>query len=187
VLAINQLLGLVSRPAINDMVEHRRVSPGSIILICGVSLLSTPVYTILVGGLFKYFLKLIRGETAGLKDAFSGFGPAMGQLALLGLVSSLLSLLGYCLCILPGIYLNVAWMFGIPLVMDRGLGFWEAMEVSRKVVSKHWFLAFAFMFVVGLVAACGIIACGIGMLVTVPIGWVALMYAYEDIFGRPAA
>ena len=187
VIGINQLLGLISGPAMRDMIEHSRFSPGAIFLVCGVSILSTPVYTILVGGLFKYYLKLIRGEAAGIGDAFSGFGPAIAQLALLGLVSSLLSFLGYCLCILPGLYLNVAWMFGIPLVMDRSMGFWEALELSRKVVSKHWFLVFGFMLVVGLVAACGILACCIGMLVTAPIGWVAMLYAYEDIFGRPAS
>ncbi|MCX6890451.1 MAG: GYF domain-containing protein [Verrucomicrobia bacterium] len=187
VIGINQLLGLISGPAMRDMIEHSRFSPGAILLVCGVSILSTPVYTILVGGLFKYYLKLIRGEAAGIGDAFSGFGPAIAQLALLGLVSSLLSFLGYCLCILPGLYLNVAWMFGIPLVMDRNMGFWEALELSRKVVSKHWFLMFGFMLVVGLVAACGVLACCIGMLVTAPIGWVAMLYAYEDIFGRPTA
>ena len=187
VIGINQLLGLISGPAMRDMIEHSRFSPGAIFLVCGVSILSTPVYTILVGGLFKYYLKLIRGEAAGIGDAFSGFGPAIAQLALLGLVSSLLSFLGYCLCILPGLYLNVAWMFGIPLVMDRSMGFWEALELSRKVVSKHWFLVFGFMLVVGLVAACGILACCIGMLVTAPIGWVAMLYAYEDIFGRPTS
>lgn len=187
VAGLNQLLGLISGPAMRDMIEHSRFSPGAIFLVCGVSILSTPVYTILVGGLFKYYLKLIRGEAAGLGDAFSGFGPAIGQLALLGLVTSLLSFLGYCLCILPGLYLNVAWMFGIPLVMDRGMGFWEALELSRKVVSKHWFLVFGFMLVVGLVAVCGALACCIGLLVTLPIGWVAMLYAYEDIFVRPAA
>jgi uncharacterized membrane protein len=67
------------------------------------------------------------------------------------------------------------------------MGFWQAMELSRKVVTKHWFLVFALVLVVGLVAVAGIIACCIGLLVTIPIAWVALMYAYEDIFGRRAA
>jgi uncharacterized membrane protein len=75
----------------------------------------------------------------------------------------------------------------MPLVIDRGLGFWQAMELSRKVVTKHWFLVFAFVLVMGLVAAAGVIACCIGLLVTIPIFWVSLMYAYEDIFGRQTA
>jgi hypothetical protein len=186
IIVINQLLGLISGPPMREMILQRRISIGAIFVICGVSVISTPVYAVLVAGLFKYYLKLIRGESAGIGDAFSGFSSGIGQLALLGLVSGLLSMLGYCFCILPGLYLNVAWTFGIPLVIDRGMGFWDAMEFSRKVVSKHWFLMFAFLLVIGLIAGCGVIACCIGIFVTIPIGWVALMYAYEDIFGRQA-
>jgi hypothetical protein len=41
--------------------------------------------------------------------------------------------------VLPGLYLLVAWIFSIPLVADKGLEFWSAMELSRKVVTRVWF------------------------------------------------
>jgi len=181
---MNQLIGLVSRPAITGMIIEHRVSIGGIAIIFATSLLTTPVYVVFTAGLLKYYLKLIRGERAGIADAFSGFGPALGQLVLLGLVSGFLSLIGYCLCILPGIYLTVSWMFAVPLVIDRGLGFWEAMELSRNVVAKHWFLLFALQLLCGVLAVCGLIACCIGVLVSVPFATATLMYAYEDIYGR---
>ena len=57
------------------------------------------------------------------------------------------------------------------------------------MVNKHWFLVFAFLLV--LMACCtmiGIIVCFIGILLTLPIGFAALMFAYETIFTeRPAA
>jgi hypothetical protein len=187
IVVVNQVLGLVTGPPTKDMILNRRISVGGILLVLGISILGTPIYTILIAGLYKYYLKLIRGERASIADAFSGFGPATGQLVLLGLVSGLLNMLAFCLCVLPSIYLSIAWTFAMPLVIDRGLGFWQAMELSRKVVTKHWFLVFAFVLVMGLVAAAGIIACCIGVLVTVPLFWVSLMYAYEDIFGRQAA
>jgi uncharacterized membrane protein len=126
---------------------------------------------------------MIRGEMTGLSDAFSGFGSRTGQLILLSLVQMSLIIVGYVFCIIPGIYLMVAWYFAIPLVMDRQLDFWSAMELSRRLVSKHWFVVFAAMLVFGLVAALGIIDCGIGLLVSMPVGTIALMYAYETIFG----
>jgi hypothetical protein len=187
VFGINQLLGLISRPALNDMILNRRFSPGAILLVVGVSVLSTPVYTIFVAGLFNYYIKLIRGESPTIGDAFAGFSSATGQLVMYGLVTGILGIVAFCFCILPGLYLTVAWTFGLPLVIDRRLNFWAAMELSRKAVTKHWFLVFALVLVVGLLSACGFIACCIGLLVTVPIGWVALMYAYEDIFGSRAA
>jgi uncharacterized membrane protein len=62
------------------------------------------------------------------------------------------------------------------------MNFWEAMESSRKLVTKHWFLVFAFLLVIGLLAAAGVIACCIGIFVTMPIFFASIMYAYETIF-----
>jgi hypothetical protein len=188
IFLVNQFFGLFTRSAVNDMIVQHRVSPRGIFIIVVVMIVSAPVYTVFSAGLFKYYLKQIRGETAGVGDAFSGFGPHLGQLIMLSLVQIIFVFLGYMLCVIPGIYLAVAWYFAIPLVIDKGLGFWEAMELSRKMVNKHWFLVFAFLLVYGMLSMIGIIACFIGILVTLPIGFAALMFAYETIFTeRPAA
>ena len=46
-----------------------------------------------------------------------------------------------CLLI-PGIYLWVAFKFTLPLVIDKGLDFWTAMQISRKMISRHWWKFF---------------------------------------------
>jgi hypothetical protein len=181
-VAINQVFGLFTRPTINAMINEHRFSPGGIFIIFLTMIVSGPIYAVFMAGLFKYYLKLIRGESAGIGDAFSGFGPSIGQLVLLGLVMNTLVMIGYVLCLVPGIYLAVAWFFSMPLVIDRQMGFWQAMELSRKMVNKHWFLMFAFLLVYGLLSMAGLIACCIGIFVTLPIGLAALMYAYETVF-----
>ena len=187
-LVINQVLGLATSPVFKAaFLQRRPPTPGGLSVVIGVSLLSSPIYTLLMAGLFKYYLKLVRSEAPTIADAFSGFSPLAGQLILLGLVNSILTLLASLLCLLPGIYLSVSWVFALPLVIDRHLPFWDAMELSRKVVTRHWFIVFGFLLVVGLVIACGVFACCIGVVVSVPVGLVAIMYAYEDIFGQKAA
>jgi hypothetical protein len=100
---------------------------------------------VLYGGLYLIFLNRIRGRPASIGDVFIGFSVGFAQLLLAGLVSSLLSLVGFCFCVVPGIYLLVAWTFSIPLVADRRLEFWSAMELSRKVVTRVWFPMFILM------------------------------------------
>ena len=90
------------------------------------------------------------------------------------------------LCILPGIYLAVAWVFTLLLVVDRRLEFWPAMELSRRVVTKHWWVLLGLMLVNLLICLAGVVACVVGVLVAIPIGIGAIVYAYEDIFGQPA-
>ena len=186
-IGINQIIGLFTRPVINAMMIQHRFSARGIFVVLLVSIISAPIYAIFMAGLFKYFLKMIRGENAQIGDAFSGFGPSTGQLILLGLVMNSLVIMGCVLCLIPGVYLSVAWYFAIPLVIDRRMNFWEAMESSRKMVTKHWFLVFAFLLVVGLLAAAGLIACCIGIFVTMPIFFASLMCAYETIFSPAAA
>ena len=77
--AVNQIFGLFSRSAINEMVVQHQFTPGAIAIVIAVTIISAPVYTVFTAGLFKYFLKLIRGESAGVGDAFSGFGRASGS------------------------------------------------------------------------------------------------------------
>jgi hypothetical protein len=151
------------------------------------SLWSTLVAGALVGGLCRFYLNLIRGQTASISDVFSGFPVAFGQLTLAYIVKSILTFIGFCLCILPGIYLSVAWKFTLPLVIDKRLGFWEAMQLSRKAVHPQWWILFALVLLTGLLAAAGILVCCIGVFVTAPVAAGAIMYAYEDIFGERTA
>ncbi len=147
------------------------------------SALAVLVWGPLMGGLFLYFLKKIRGETATVETAFSGFSNRFLHLFLAGFVTSLLTWLGFICFILPGIYLLIAWMFAIPLVMDKNLDFWSAMELSRKVVTKHWWKLLGFALILTLLAFAGVLALVVGVLVTSPLVLASLMYAYEDIFG----
>lgn len=136
------------------------------------------------GGLDWMFLKLVRGQKAELGDAFAGFSLAFLPLLLFSLVGQLLTGLGFVLCILPGIYLLVAWhLFTSLLILDKRLDFWDAMEVSRKVVTHHWWSVFGFFLLCLLCLLGGVVVCCIGFFIALPVTTAATVYAYEDLFG----
>ena len=111
---------------------------------------------VFAGGLYLYYLRRLRGETVEVGDAFAGFTLAFVPLMLAGLVSSLLTGLGFLLLILPGIYLAVAWAFTYLLIIDQKLEFWTAMEVSRRVITAQWWRMFGLMILAGIIAALGV-------------------------------
>jgi len=139
----------------------------------------------LIGGLNWYLLKKLRGQPAGMAEAFAGFSSDFLQLFLGFLVVVLLVSVGTILCVLPGIYLAIAWQFTLLLIMDRKLEFWPAMEVSRKVISKNWWGFFGFAIVTALINTAGLACCGVGIFVTIPWTMLAFVCLYEDRF-RPA-
>ena len=141
----------------------------------------------LLGGLNWYLLKKLRGEPAQMSDAFAGFTGSFLQLFLGFLVSTLLIGVGLALCLIPGIYLAVAWQFTLLLILDHKLEFWPAMEVSRKVISKNWWGFFGFAIVCWLLNLVGVLCCLVGAFVTLPWTMLALVCLYESRFGRAPA
>ena len=143
---------------------------------------------VLQGGLGLLFLKRLRGQPAEIGVAFSGFTLALLPLILAGLIAHGLTFVGVFLCVLPAIYLLVAWWLFTPLlILDKGLDFWPALECSRKVVTHHWWQCFGLFLLACLVGLLGLLACGVGIFFTLPIAVGATVYAYEDVFcTRPA-
>lgn len=86
---------------------------------------------------------------------------------------------------LPAMYLSIAYVFAIPNVIFQGLGFWEALEASRRIITKNWFLFLLFFIVLGLIVVAGVIALLIGMLIALPAIFCAQYAAYADIVGIP--
>ena len=176
-------------------------------MIPGIGILFTLVlYGPFRGGMYGFFLKLMRGQPASFGDCFSGFSSRFLQLMLTVLVPGLIGLgavfgmptgrgggpppvifMMVPLLMIPVVYLTVAWTFALPLVMDKGMKFWPALEVSRKATRGHWWSLFVLIFAEGLVMIAGALVCGVGVLVAIPVAYAMHTYAYEDIFGTGQA
>ncbi len=140
----------------------------------------------LVVGFIRFNAKCVRGQPSTLGDCFSGF-DVFGTSVLAYILMVLLVLVGTVLCILPGIYLAIAYTFVWNLLADRKGSAWECLEMSRQAVTAHWGWALLLMIVASLLAYAGIIACIIGVFVTMPFYGLMLAAAYDRLFvGQPA-
>ena len=61
--------------------------------------------------------------------------------------------------------------------------FWQALETSRKIISKNWFAFFGFSFALFAINLLGMLAFGVGLLVTIPVTACAAAIAYKEIVG----
>jgi len=136
----------------------------------------------LVAGFILVSKKIYKGEQHSFNDFFAlkqYYGVLLGT----SVISSLLTILGIILLILPGIYLSVAFSFATCFVVLGGQKIESSLKLSQKVVHKQWWSFLGFLLVLGLINVVGLIALGVGVLVTLPASLAAMYVAYEDIIG----
>lgn len=143
-----------------------------------VTLLTTPISV----GVGIVGIKLAaRGQTSGT-SIFNYFGY-MGKLFLLTLLMYLMIGIGFVLLILPGIYLLFAYYFATPLMVEKNLGIWEAMEASRKAVTHKWFTLFFFWIILFIVVVVSALPLLIGLIWTIPLSVLCYGVIYITLFG----
>ncbi|MEQ8908435.1 MAG: hypothetical protein RIC95_04530 [Vicingaceae bacterium] len=104
-----------------------------------------------------------------LSESFSNVGPSF--------------FIGFFILMIYLIYLTTSYLFVIPLIVDAELSFWNAMELSRKTVGKHFFRIFFAVLVLGILAAIGtIVSCAVGLLLIFPLIICITFEAYDQIF-----
>jgi hypothetical protein len=121
-------------------------------------------------------------QPISFNETFSHFGRTV-PLVITAILSMLLIYLGFFLLIIPGLYLAIAYMLAIPLVVERGLTPWQALEASRKAITQHWFKVFGLFLLLGLISIVSIIALGIGLIWSIPLFVIAIGVLYRIIFG----
>lgn len=147
-----------------------------------VGILSYPVLMPLMAGIIMMAIDHSRGEEIDFKSMFNYY-HLTGKLALAGILIYIMTIVGLLLFILPGIYLTIAYVFTLPLIVDKNMGVWEAMEHSRKTVTKRWFKFFGLMFLLTLALVIGAIPLGIGLIWAIPLMFVTLYgLAYPMLF-----
>jgi hypothetical protein len=99
------------------------------------------------------------------------------------LLMVLMIALGFVLLVLPGIYLSFAYMYSLPLMIEKDMGPWQALEASRRALTPIWFRVTGFMLLLWLLMILGMLPLGIPLIWIMP--WVMLAYAmlYFKLFG----
>lgn len=92
------------------------------------------------------------------------------------------ALIGFPIVLAFVLYLTVAYVFVLPLITISKLGFWEAMETSRKVATQKFWPILGFLMIILLINIAGAIPCGLGLIVTFPLSLLAVYVAYKDVF-----
>lgn len=98
--------------------------------------LSLPVTLPILVGIIFLGIRRACGYEISIASIFDYY-VLVWPLVFTSILINIMTYLGLLLFILPGIYLAIAYIFALPLLVDKKVGIWDAMELSRRAVSKR--------------------------------------------------
>jgi hypothetical protein len=139
-----------------------------------------------MGGFIRGFLKYIReGKEPEFNELWSF--ENYWQILLSMVVPGLLTLIGFICLIVPGLQLTIWWMYSPYFVVDKNMGFWEAMKASRAAtISSGTAKGLVLLIILVVLLIIGNLTFGVGLLVTMPFGALMVTNAYLIITGETA-
>lgn len=141
--------------------------------------------TILQLFVIRATLMIVRGEKLEASSVMSL--DNVGNYILTALLVGVLSLVGFILCILPGIAVMFFSMFWGYFVVDKNMKPVEAITASFNLVKENVGAVIIFLLLSWVVTLAGFIALCVGLIVAIPVVTIATGYMYKRLQGEPVA
>lgn len=186
-IAITALTIFVSSIGNNTDEYELQTAPFHVTAVFGlVALLAALANLILSIGSQKIFLKTEAGEKPEFKELFAHANLFFK--VLFGIILYILIVLGgLILFIVPGIIFAIRYGFQYILIIDRGMGPIEALKESAKLTRGIRWHLLLFAVALGLVNVLGVLALGVGLLVSVPVTNLAIVHVYKKLLSHTQA
>lgn len=155
----------------------RSLSVGSGLLFA-FNVLAFVVNILLSMGVLLIVLRVHDGIEAHYADLVEPI-PQFWKYVLATVVSTFLVVLGLLFFIVPGIVLQIAFSMALYSILDKNYGPIEALTYSYRITRGHRLNLFLFMIILALLNMCGLFAFGFGLLVTIPISLLSLVWVYR--------
>lgn len=143
------------------------------------------LFFIIQAGIIRAALAITYGEQIEMKTLFAI--DELGQVILTALIVGVASAIGFILCYIPGLVVMVFTSFAMHFVIDKRLPAVEAIKASVELVNRN-LGTMVVLVIAGYVAnTIGSLLCGVGLLVSIPVVFIANTYAYRRMQGEAVA
>jgi uncharacterized membrane protein len=132
------------------------------------------------------------GYFAGLLDIADGrpvnigsfFKPrSTGNVVVASMIVELLTAIGFGLCLIGGILARALLLFTIVALVDRRLSALDAVKTSYGIAKANFGKALLALLVIYATFFVGALACGVGVLIGIPVAALFLTYTYRLLSG----
>lgn len=126
-------------------------------------------------------LSALKGKPFSWKEAFEIDWNVFGIYILASILFVITYAVGFVFLIIPGVIAIVRLSFFGFLVLEGEPSPVKALQRSWALTRNHFWRLLGFGLILGLVDVAGLLALGVGVLVTTPVTMLALAYAYDRL------
>ena len=133
---------------------------------------------------------------AGLLDIANGQPVTIGSffrprnivaVVVAGLIVDLVTIVGLFACILPGLAFMVFAWFSTVAIVDRNLSPIDGIRASIDIVKANFGSVLLAVLTFAALHLVGFLLCGVGLLVTIPVAYLFLVYTSRRLSGGSVA
>lgn len=137
----------------------------------------------MAAGLWMIGIKRAAKQPVDFTEIFKHYDRTLPVLGVM-VLQYILVLIGFLLLIIPGIYLSIAYTMALPLVIEKKLSPWQALETSRKAIHHHWFRFLGLGIVMGVIyLVSALLTLGIALIWVLPFLMLCVGVCYRNLFG----
>lgn len=174
------ITGLVTGQIRTDVARGEPIPPETALLAFLVSIVAFLVNTFVTMGIFNVSLKFVDGQQGEASDFISAY-PRYFSFLGATILYSIIVAVGLILFVIPGIFAAVRMQFFGFFVLDQGAGATEALRRSWNTTRGVGWQVFGLNLALLGIIILGALALVVGLLVAVPITWLALAYVYRRL------
>ena len=146
------------------------------------AVLNLPLNAWITVGWLRYILAAMRGERPGIGVVFAG-GPVLAMLGMY-VVYAVCVLLGLVLLIVPAFILVCGWWVAGFSIVDRHKGPIQCLADSWALTRGYKWEIMLLLILEFLIVVAGLLACGVGIFVALPIVAASSTALYQRLIGE---
>ncbi len=154
-----------------------------LVVVALISALVLVVFQLLASGLIRGALGITEGREFKVAEMLRT--DMLGPVLVTSLLVGALTFVGSLLCYFPGLLVGFLTSYSLYFVIDQGLSPTAAVRASANLVKDNVGPTLLWYVVGGFVALIGLLACGVGVLLTVPLVLIGTAYTYKTLTGAP--
>jgi hypothetical protein len=134
-----------------------------------------PIIAIIVPAYLLFYVSMF------VSMAAAGSGDEPNPTAFIGVM--VMFGLFWVVVMLVILVITIGFTFAYPLIVDRKLQGFEAVKLSFRAAFANFWRLLGMVLLTSLLSILGLMACYVGMIFVMPIGYAAIAKAYEQVFG----